>query len=169
MTPPLPPELLSEILDHAVADWHERGERQSTRNAFRLVCRGWRDSFDYWRELEVEGCSQLARLTALLSETGAGSEGLSTRSLRVEVSWDVDLGTEAEVSADLVELIEQVPELQELKLVVQSLLVDTQDRTELLPALVSTLCRLAQLRDFTLATEQEWSSYASFSTVQLDE
>ncbi len=69
MTPALPAELLSEILALATKD-QSPPERQLTRGRFRLVCKGWNTSFEYWNEVEVTGADRLSRLAVFLAEAG---------------------------------------------------------------------------------------------------
>ncbi len=69
MSPRLPPEVLSEILDFALLNEHPAG-RQLTRNRFRLVDRDWHSSFNYWKEIDVVGLQQVDRLGLHLEQTG---------------------------------------------------------------------------------------------------
>jgi hypothetical protein len=82
MTPRLPPELLSHILDLAQED-EDLLEHQQLRNAFRRVCRDWCLCMNYWRQLAVNGSGQVECLTKLL--IGAdGAAGGSTPGQAVE-------------------------------------------------------------------------------------
>ena len=83
MPAPLPPELLSEILEWAVEE-AEPGERRKMRNSFRLVCRNWEGSFDYWHEVNVLGPDQLGLLVECLKRGHAGNP--QTRANRLVIN-----------------------------------------------------------------------------------
>ncbi len=74
-TPPaLPTELLQEILALALVD-QDPGDQQLTRNRFRLVCKDWYSSLDYWKNISVVGSNSVARLGSRLRADQLGLAG----------------------------------------------------------------------------------------------
>lgn len=61
MTPRLPPELLHHTLELAT-EGESPAEQQLVRNRFRLVCKEWYNSFDYWKRVAVVGPAAVSQL-----------------------------------------------------------------------------------------------------------
>lgn len=72
MTPSLPSELLSHILDLASQN-SPALKRRKLRDAFRLVCRSWYAAIDRWADVIILDSAELARVIARLGRAGRPS------------------------------------------------------------------------------------------------
>ncbi len=86
MVASLPTELKLMIVEEALAGAPSQ-ERQQARHAIRRVSREWRDSVDYWKEIEVVGIKQVEKLKAKykLKRTRANTLD-QVRSVYIEVT-----------------------------------------------------------------------------------
>lgn len=73
IAPRLPPELLQQILPHALHD-QAPAMRQKTRGRFRRVCKDWNDSVDFWKEVDVVGSARLHYLARHFVRCQVGSK-----------------------------------------------------------------------------------------------
>lgn len=172
MTPPLPPELLVEILGWATLD-EEPAQRQETRRHFRSVCRGWNDSFDSWKEVHVTTLGELVRLGLWVTpgNINSGDRALGIRTLTLDrrlPSYDVERS--AALLASVV-LLQAVKHLDNLKIMGDPVLVDPFVPPELDRNLARAVCGLAQLRQLSFVVTGAASDRNDWPTItpsQLD-
>jgi len=171
----LPPEVLQLVLSAALED-EAPPQRQQIRQAFVSVCRAWAGSVGRFQQVEVIGCHQLIRLTALPSsshvhlghhltwnEDSARAVCDRVQSLYVELS-DMDSFAPAEVRDDaLARLLSWCPNVRCLELRIGDRFTperqspapsaprpSDQDECSLGETVRTALAGLSQLTTFTL-------------------
>lgn len=108
MSPPLPTELLQDILAHAV-EGAEPADRQATRFAFGQVCKSWHRSVEWWNEFEVIGPEQLfglvVKLVTQITPVGVSPAGDRVRKLYIEQTGDPGARVVSRTQGDLDRLL----------------------------------------------------------------
>ncbi len=170
MTPSLPPELLAEILERAT-ERVEPAERQRIRNRFRLVCREWNESLDYWSEVFVGGVQVIARLKAALVEPSAAGFAERIRSVVLDRTGPNSMpegidSTEEDLLWDLVACFTSAERIQ---LSMDGLGGRFGDARGVAPALVRALAQLTNVRHFTLTSPARYKDVVALSCEQLDQ
>jgi hypothetical protein len=118
----VPPELLQEILASALLG-QEPVDQQQTRNRFRLVCRDWYMSFNYWRNLSVVGSNKIGRLVDTIKSDQLGAtpqrrcsaEASQEASIELDSLHNNDGKTEWPAATLLPRLLELLPALRRLR------------------------------------------------------
>lgn len=154
MAATLPPELLNEILERAT-EGDRLAEQRRVKHVFRLVCREWYLSFNYWSTVEVIGLDDLFRLSRTISIVAAGaSDPIEIKTLTIHLDdpepfWS---GNGRALKLVLAGLLEKVPLLERLSLTALDDALCVGYNQELDGVIVAALTRLTQLRHFKLSS-----------------